>query len=339
MSVESGYERRFFIFEYNECSNEVGTPSGFVKVIKEGTNVKVSVELSNVKTVQNVFYELIWLFNNNDKIRPFVYTLTQPENGKIIRTLNSSSYNIYNSGFAFSALEGFVISFVICDGEGQILRREYPLTAYSNGKIPWKYDVEAFFKAEKEKERANSLKRAARDLEAESTESHEAEETAADKYAEKNAPAEESVDSGISNINREVKTSDIYETLDRAFIPYDPFGTTSSSYKWWKARDMHVVNNVLDDAGINLVFELNKDGYIACEKFSHVLVGMYEDKRTKRSFFILGIPAEERNSAGDYYGNSRWEACRKQQSLEAELPGGYWLTYIDCRTSRVVKVK
>ena len=125
--------------------------------------------------------------------------------------------------------------------------------------------------------------------------------------------------------------------LRKHFATYDPFGTTNIAYCWWRSTDMHRLNQVLAELSLSLPLELNKDGYLACGLFGHVLLGLYTDSTLKREFFILGIPAKTKNDSGNYYSHSRWEEIGSQTASEQE-EGGYWLTYIDCDTSKVVKV-
>lgn len=127
------------------------------------------------------------------------------------------------------------------------------------------------------------------------------------------------------------------ERLASNFTTCDPFGTTNPSYRWWRNTDMHRLNQVLAEMGLTLPLELNKEGYLACGLFGHVLLGLYSDGTLKREFFILGIPAKDRKGSGNYYSNSRWEALGVQTVPEQE-ESGYWLTYMDCDTGKVVKV-
>ncbi len=127
------------------------------------------------------------------------------------------------------------------------------------------------------------------------------------------------------------------ERFRKHFTGYDPFGTTNPSYRWWRNADMHRLNQFLAEMELTLPLELNKDGYLACGLFGHVLLGLYTDNTLHREFFILGIPAKSKEDTGNYYSHSRWESLGKQTVPEQEETG-YWLTYIDCDTSRVVKV-
>ena len=127
------------------------------------------------------------------------------------------------------------------------------------------------------------------------------------------------------------------EVLRMHFAACDPFGTTNPAYRWWKNTDMHQLNQVLVQLELTLPLELNKDGYLACGLFGHVLLGLYTDKTLQREFFILGIPAKQKNDSGNYYSHSRWESIGSRTAPEQEETG-YWLTYIDCNNSKVVKV-
>lgn len=133
------------------------------------------------------------------------------------------------------------------------------------------------------------------------------------------------------------KPSSREELFREKFISYDPFGTTNPSYRWWRSSDMHPLNQVLGELELTLPLELNKDGYLACGLFGHVLLGLYTDKTLHREFFILGIPAKQKNDTGNYYSHSRWESMGQQITPEQEETG-YWLTYIDCNNGKVVKV-
>lgn len=133
------------------------------------------------------------------------------------------------------------------------------------------------------------------------------------------------------------KTSSREELFREKFTSYDPFGTTNPSYRWWRSSDMHPLNQALGELELTLPLELNKDGYLACGLFGHVLLGLYTDKTLQREFFILGIPAKQKGDTGNYYSHSRWESVGNRTTSEQEETG-YWLTYIDCNNSKVVKV-
>ena len=127
------------------------------------------------------------------------------------------------------------------------------------------------------------------------------------------------------------------EHMAELFVPFDPFGTTNAAYRWWKSTDMHTVNQALAQINMTLPLELNKEVYLACGHFGRVLLGLYTDPTLQREFFILGIPAKRQTDSGNYYSHSRWEPLG-QQVLSQQEESGYWLTYMDCNTAKVVKV-
>lgn len=161
-------------------------------------------------------------------------------------------------------------------------------------------------------------------------------ETSAEETATERAPQTEEPPQKEETPQQPVSLSRI-EQFQKNFTNCDPFGTTNPAYHWWRNADMHRVNQVLAEMELTLPLELNKDGYLACGLFGHVLLGLYTDSTLQREFFILGIPAKNKNDSGNYYSHSRWESIGKQ-TVPVQEEAGYWLTYMDCTTSKVVKV-
>lgn len=193
---------------------------------------------------------------------------------------------------------GVGLSVLLKNAGGQ---RRFPLIAFQNMRAPWRNMLQEVVQSEKQ-------------------------------------TAEPQVESPKAESQKMQKNQmTLADRLNGNFTACDPFGTTNPAYRWWRNTDMHRLNQSLAEMQLTLPLELNKEGYLACSLFGHVLLGLYSDGTLHREFFILGIPAKDKSGSGNYYANSRWEAIGTQTLPEQEETG-YWLTYMDCNSGKVVKV-
>ena len=301
------FERLFFILEKNDnFPGGTGTePGGIIKTTVTEEKIKIFTEVSNLPVNNEITYEVAVFFKGYES--PIFLKIKNCE-----RNIREEFVMPYDG----VAIIG--VAFVYKNKSGNGIRK-FPLVAYKIKQDEWKRILNNTVTEENKKNRQPPNEQ---DVPKEKPETDIRENREVKYIAE--AKNEEPV-----------QKEDKLELFNKSFITYDPFETTNKSYKWWRGSDMHQTNRVLIDAEIKLPFELNKEGYLACEIYGHVLLGLYKDKLLEREFFILGIPAKEKSGAGNYYSNSRWE-----ESVIAQSTGenGYWLTYIDYETSKVVKV-
>lgn len=326
------FERLFFILEKNDIAAYAGgsDPRGVVKLIVTADKIRIMAEISNLPLISECRYELILFFRNETGVfqAPYSVWVKQTDSGNV--SLDTSiPYNGFEiCGTALASRRA-----------NHMDLRQFPLVSFKVKPEIWREILSIHTKV--------SLKESAEESNAPDTsklEKPEKQITQAVKEPEvqeippeSNAVAEER-----QNLPQKSTVEEPEPVTDRAamfhsqFAMFDPFDTTNANYRWWKGSDMHLINRNLIKIGIKLPFELNKEGYLACELFGHILLGLYHDKSLNREFFILGIPAADKDGAGNFYSNSRWEELPEQEEKKEE--SGYWLTYIDCESSKVVKV-
>jgi len=329
------FERLFFILEKydNSLSGKDIGPRGVVKVTITAERIKIALEAENLPVGDEYLYEVVMFFKNKDQevLPPKFIDVKCSPNGSI----RDNMFTQYNGQIVFGA----ALAFRNRKNNG---RKNFPLVSFKCKPDEWRKILEDVSSDENRKLQKEETRRKEasvsrehnasprKDLEKISKILDDAGQRMESNKAESNNVAEERVSGKYDylKVNKE-------ELFDRSFKAFDPFNTTNKSYKWWYAKDMHQVNKILLEASLKLPFELNKEGYLSCEIFGHVLLGEYKDQQTSREFLIFGIPSKEKGESGNYYSNSRWEEVAESKDTSES---GYWLTYIDCETSRVVKV-
>lgn len=320
MNKKSDYQRLFFILQRGEVSpSNSPQPTGYLRILKNGDNIKIFVNAVNLPNCNKASYDLVIIFEENSEYSfPAYksYKLNSNSNG-ISQDVNISKLSI--DDFDFDEVWGFAICETVKDVNGYAIRN-FPLISIKNEDRPWRQLLLDKINGIDKKEVVSTTKEYVAAAEWHEEEKEEKEEE----------PIEEDQVDEVIPEPSQTKDEDKY--LDEYFEKYDPFGTTNPSYRWWKCHDMHKLNEVLIKIDVWLPFELNKEGYIACEEFNHVVLGLYDDGKTSRKFVVIGIPAENKQGKGNYHNNSRWETTAIDFN-----PDGYWLTFIDYETSNVVR--
>ncbi len=120
---------------------------------------------------------------------------------------------------------------------------------------------------------------------------------------------------------------------------FDPFNTTNAAYQWWLCQSTQDFHDVMGSTGIvphpPLYTALNS----ALVRFSHFLVGRYqeneEDVFPGRLLYILGVPVAE-NGALSEQNNARWMPAQNKVTGNFRYTG-YWLYYFDAATGKPVR--
>lgn len=311
------FERLFFILERNPEDAWSGNKEvrGVVKIILTAEQIRVMWEISGLPVEKDCQYAIgIFLRQGgSQRLQPKFFSF-QPNAHGNIRTETMLPYKLQEGETVFG------VGLSIIDKKEDAKRR-FPLIAFQNMRGPWHSMLQALVAEEASK------KTEVPQQSPQATKPQQQQQKQRQQQQTQQQPQQQPQQVSLS---REAR-------FRKHFTGCDPFGTTNPSYRWWRNTDMHRLNQFLAEMDLTLPLELNKDGYLACGLFGHVLLGLYTDNTLHREFFILGIPAKSKEDTGNYYSHSRWESLGKQTVPEQEETG-YWLTYIDCDTSRVVKV-
>jgi hypothetical protein len=129
------------------------------------------------------------------------------------------------------------------------------------------------------------------------------------------------------------------EIFNLNFKPYDPFNTTSHSYKWWIPDSFKQAREILSEVDIQIPINIINGLYEGIGRCGHMLVGLYTDAISGRNFVITGVPSVKPESEAESGQNeakaARWVPC-SNQITDANF-AGYWLYYIDSINSAIVK--
>lgn len=138
---------------------------------------------------------------------------------------------------------------------------------------------------------------------------------------------------------REEHTEKPESLLSAAGTVFDPFETTNPAYQWFACPEHSRFTDLLTAFSVTLPVTLAKNAREAMAAYGHLLLGSYNDKKTGRSFIIIGIPSDSSLHACAY--NDRYEAARWMPAAGhygSARNTGYHLYYIDAETSAIVKV-
>ena len=141
-------------------------------------------------------------------------------------------------------------------------------------------------------------------------------------------------------------------------VPFDPFNTTNSSYKWFihtlKAnsdateifRRMHIHPEMFAKvkvSGANFMPDtFIRTAYYALRVAGHILRGEYIDPESGRKFVVVGLPGwnvrTKRRQAPTIRIYARWiTAINKPTEISSNNYNGYWLYYFDYDSGNPVR--
>ncbi len=133
---------------------------------------------------------------------------------------------------------------------------------------------------------------------------------------------------GLWDLNR------LKECFDRYFESYNPFGSGRRNYVWWKVGNPTSLNNILYSFNLKNPLLFNPKVLMACYKYRHLTIGIYDDMAGGKKYIVCGIP-------GVYGIDDRpFGAACKWVQVEGSRPRygtfGYWLVYMDAKTGRLI---
>lgn|GEM_PF-2412973 len=148
--MSNNYQRLFYIFQ--SMDNEVGNPTGYIKVEINGPAAKLQISLNNMVFRTGMEYKLYGIQCIDGR---FSYTLicnVEVNNGRTDMKVSVDTSNIGNNKLDFDSINVFALITQLPDKDNSVI---CPLVAYKNRKVEWKHIFEAELKKSEIKKNDN----------------------------------------------------------------------------------------------------------------------------------------------------------------------------------------
>lgn len=133
---------------------------------------------------------------------------------------------------------------------------------------------------------------------------------------------------------KEGDTNQLRDVFDTYFERHCPFNNRRKDYTWWKVNSPVYLNNILYQFGIKTPLLFNPKALMAHFKYRHLIVGIYQDKKTAKEYIVYGVPGAFRIDERPFGAGCRWVQVEGAQLRYGAF--GYWLVYVDPETGRVL---
>ncbi len=132
------YQRLFYIFQNME--NNLGRPTGYIKVEINGRAAKLQIPLSNMSDRQGINYRIYGISAKGEKLNHTVIAEVENRGGRADIRLDADSGTIGSNGLRLEDINVFALIAQIPDQFNSIV---CPLVAYRNGQVQWRQEFEA----------------------------------------------------------------------------------------------------------------------------------------------------------------------------------------------------
>jgi len=155
------YQRLFYIFQNME--NNLGRPTGYIKVEINGRAAKLQISLSNMNTRPGLNYRIYGISANGEKLDHTVIADIESRGGRADIRLDADRGSIGSNRLDFEDINVFALIAEIHDQFNSIV---CPLVAYRNGQVQWRQEFEAALRKYSQAARTVSERREAAVIEA-----------------------------------------------------------------------------------------------------------------------------------------------------------------------------
>ncbi len=135
------YQRLFYIFQNME--NNLGRPTGYIKVEINGRAAKLQISLSNMSDRQGINYRIYGISAKGEKLNHTVIAEIETRGGRADIRLDADSGAIGSNGLKLEDINVFALIAEIHDQFNSIV---CPLVAYRNGQVQWLQEFEAYMR-------------------------------------------------------------------------------------------------------------------------------------------------------------------------------------------------
>ncbi len=133
----NNYQRLFYIFK--NMDNNLGTPTGYIKVEINGQTAKLQISLNNLSDRPGIKYQLYGVCKEEQKLDYTSVCDIQNTNGRADIKLTLDSLSIGSNHLSFDDINIFAVIAQLPDRSGSVC----PLVAYKRGELQWKREFEA----------------------------------------------------------------------------------------------------------------------------------------------------------------------------------------------------
>ncbi len=133
----NNYQRLFYIFK--NMDNDLGNPTGYIKVEINGETAKLQILLNNISGRQGVKYQLYGIKKVEQELKYTVISDIQNVNGRAEIKLNTAADMIGSEALNFDDINIFAVIARIPERPSYL---SCPLVAYKYVELPWKKQFE-----------------------------------------------------------------------------------------------------------------------------------------------------------------------------------------------------
>ncbi len=134
----NNYQRLFYIFQ--SMDNDLGNPTGYIKVEINGPTAKLQISLNNMVYRPGMEYKLYGIDYSNDKLYYTVICDVENSAGRADIKLSLDTGNVGSNRLNFNNINIFAL---ITQMPDKVYSVVCPLVTYKNGQVNWKHIFEA----------------------------------------------------------------------------------------------------------------------------------------------------------------------------------------------------
>lgn len=137
----NNYQRLFYIFQ--SMDNDLGNPTGYIKVEINGPTAKLQISLNNLVYRPEVEYKLYGIDCRDDKLYYTVICEVENNGGRADIKLSLDTGSVGSNRLNFDNINIFALITQMPDEYYSVV---CPLVTYKNGQVKWKHTFEAEIK-------------------------------------------------------------------------------------------------------------------------------------------------------------------------------------------------
>lgn len=135
--MANNYQKQFHIF--SSMDNDVGNPSGYLKVEINGELAKLQLSLNKLLSMRGKMYQLYGIIKDDKKLAYTVICDIQNVNGRADVKINTNVNQVGTKGLSLQDINIFAI---IVKTQSKTPTLKCPLVAYTKGEVVWRSEFE-----------------------------------------------------------------------------------------------------------------------------------------------------------------------------------------------------
>ncbi|NMB34569.1 MAG: hypothetical protein GX992_10180 [Clostridium sp.] len=353
------YKRIFLIFDREDSGySDGGELSGYVRLEVRDGKGKLFCQVLNLKEDARIGYKLYIVKTDETGLVPLFVGNIPVTGGKGELNWNFDAENVGGTSFS---IEDFNVAAVLAENKDSSIGGIFcPLAAYNGAKVEWRREMAKSIKDRhrsqqpkpeaivEQNSKSESIKKvtAGNEETPEATKIGREDERKDEDETDNTIPVdlrddeskkEEYQDITRKSIGDEYDIAGLPNCFDKHFKRCNPFVGGRKDYAWWQVSGPVQLNNILYQANIKAPLLFNQRVLAAHFKHRHLIAGFYEDRERELLYLVCGIPGVYGEDKKPVEGVCRW--AQAEGSIPEYGAFGYWLVYIDPKTSGVLNAE